>query len=128
MSLADTRKDLMDLRMRLKEISDALHKNFEDSLDNLASDDGYPIKMFRFVNEAKAQLESLTDKVTLAETAFSNLLRFYGENDQANAMTTTEFYGNLKEFLSSYKVRFVSNLQTVIKIISMSLTLCNSYI
>ena len=102
--MADTRKELTDLRTLLKTISDALYKNFEHSLDDIASDDGYPVKMFRFVSEAKSQLDALADKIMLAETAFSNVLRFYGESDNANVMTTNEFFGNLKEFLASYKV------------------------
>lgn len=111
-NLSDIRRDLTELRTKLKKITDALHQNYEDILENIDSDDGYPIKMFRFTAEAKSSLDALTDKVTLAETTYSNVLNFFGENaDPASMMNTDEFFGNLNTFVSSYKVSTTSCLE-----------------
>lgn len=59
--------------------------------------------MFRFVREAQDALDSLSDRVTLAATSFSNVLTYFGEESTSNT-TTNEFFGNLNTFVAAYKV------------------------
>lgn len=98
-NLAETRKGLTELQSKLKTVSGALERYFSEELDD-DSDDGYPAIMYRFVGLAKSQLESLEDRVTLAESAFSSLLAAFDEKPDTQ---TNDFFGHLNQFLSSYK-------------------------
>lgn len=109
-SLVEVRKGLAELRTGLQSVSGALHSHFEDTLDNLTSDDAYPIKMFKFVHTAEQAVRSLADRVTLAETAFSSVLTRFGEDDKAAAMTTNEFFTTISVFVSSYKVKHIHDI------------------
>lgn len=99
-NLADTRKGLTELQVKLKTVSGALERYFSDELD-IDSEDGYPTTMYRFVGQAKFQLDSLEDRVTLAESSFSALLAAFDEKSDTQ---TNEFFGHLNQFLASYKV------------------------
>jgi len=110
-NLTEIRRGLTEMRSKLKEVNDRLHKNYDNILDSFDSEDGYPIKMFRFTAEAKSSLESLADKITLTETTYSNVLSFFGENsDKDNMMATIDFFGQLAEFVASYRVRPISRI------------------
>lgn len=100
MNLADTRKGLTELQTKLKTVSSALERYFSDELD-ADSEDGYQTTMYRFVGLAKSQLESLDDRVTLAESSFSSLLTAFDEKPDTQ---TNDFFGHLNQFLASYKV------------------------
>lgn len=106
MSLADTRKGLNELQSKLLVVSSALKRYFEDALDN-DNEDGYAIKMFKFVGQARSQLQSLEDRVTLAESAFSSVLMAFDEKSDTQ---TTDFFGHLNQFLASYKQAQTDNI------------------
>lgn len=78
-----------------------LGEHFTD-VETLQPDDRYAKKMWRFVTEAKDRLADLVDQVTLADATFSEVLKYYGEDDKM--MTSSEFYGIFKTFVTSYKV------------------------
>jgi hypothetical protein len=58
--------------------------------------------MWRFVGEATDRLEDLTDEVTHAEGILLEVLKYYGEDEKT--MTSSEFYGIFKTFVTSYRV------------------------
>jgi len=97
------RKGLSELREGLRRIRAELNEHFQD-LDALPADDRFGKTMWRFVGEASDRLEDLVDQVTLAEATFNEVLRHYGEEDKT--MTSTEFFGIFKTFVTSYKVRY----------------------
>lgn len=59
--------------------------------------------MWNFVGKANAQVEDLIDDVNLADTTFTEVIKYYGEEDKN--MSSSEFYGIFKTFVTSYKVR-----------------------
>lgn len=59
--------------------------------------------MWAFLRTATAKLDDLTDDVNLADTIFMDVIRYYGEDDKS--MTSAEFFGIFKTFVTSYKVR-----------------------
>ncbi|EJU05761.1 hypothetical protein DACRYDRAFT_62419 [Dacryopinax primogenitus] len=99
-NLQDIRKGLGELREGLTAIRQELTEFFSD-VDALPPEDRWAKKMWRFVGEAGARLADLVDDVTLADTTLTEVLRFYGE-DEKN-MTSYEFYGIFKTFVTSYK-------------------------
>jgi cytokinesis protein len=113
-NLQDIRKSLNELRDGLKQIQLELNKHFDiGEVANLPADDRYAKKMWRFVGEAEDSLADLLDAVTLAEGTFADVLKYYGEDDKN--VSSAEFYGIFKTFLTSYKVsgfpdRFFDNL------------------
>ena len=58
--------------------------------------------MWTFLKKATALLEDLVDDVNSAESAFSEVAQYYGEDEKS--MTSSEFYGVFKTFIISYKV------------------------
>ena len=52
-------------------------------------------------------MEDLNDDVNAADTLFTDVVRYFGE-DEKN-MTSTEFYGVFKTFITSYRVRDLAN-------------------
>lgn len=58
--------------------------------------------MWRFASEASDRLEDLVDQVTLADATFNEVIKYFGEEDKT--MTSTEFFGIFKTFVTSYKV------------------------
>jgi len=97
-SLQDVRKDLTNLREGLKKIRQELTDHFT----NVEPSNQYGTKMWGFLKKATALLEDLVDDANAAESTFSEVAQFYGE-DEKN-MTSSEFYGIFKTFITSYKV------------------------
>lgn len=69
--------------------------------------DNYGGQMWSFIGRASSQLEDLVDDVNLADTTFTEALAYYGEDDKN--MSSSEFYGIFKTFVTSYKVRSQGN-------------------
>lgn len=61
--------------------------------------------MWAFVGKATEQLEDLEDDARNAEATFTEAIGYFGEDDKN--MTSSEFYGIFKTFITSYKVRVV---------------------
>ena len=97
-NLQDLRKGLTDLREGLKRIREELVEHFAD-LDDQAM---YGKQMWSFVNKANGQVEDLVHDVNNAESTFVDAITYFGE-DEKN-MTSSEFYGIFKTFVTSYKV------------------------
>ena len=64
--------------------------------------DRYGTQMWTFVGRATSQLEDLVDDVNHADSLFNEVVKYYGE-DERN-MSSSEFYGIFKTFVTSYKV------------------------
>lgn len=58
--------------------------------------------MWAFLKKATALLEDLVDDVNAAESTFSEVAQFYGEDEKST--TSAEFYGIFKTFITSYRV------------------------
>ena len=98
-NLLDVKKGLSELKEGLRRIRDELNEHFSDS----GLDDEYSTRMWSFVAKAKTKLDNLTDDFNRADTAFSQAVNFYGEDDRS--MSSSEFFGIFKTFVTSYKVR-----------------------
>ena len=59
--------------------------------------------MWGFLGKATQQMEDLNDDVNAADTLFTEVVRYFGE-DEKN-VSSTEFYGIFKTFITSYRVR-----------------------
>jgi len=59
--------------------------------------------MFRFSKDAEERLNTLQDLVTIAQSAYTDALKFYGEDTKSIA-STEQFFGTFKTFVDSYKV------------------------
>src|ERR1700709_38313 len=82
----DIRKDLGELRDGMKRIRQELNDYYTD----LALGDGYSNQMWTFVGKATSRLEYLIDDVNHADTTFTEVVKYFGE-DEKN-MTSTEFF------------------------------------
>jgi len=98
-NLQDVRKDLANLREGIKKIRQELTDHFA----NVEPNNQYGTKMWSFLKKATALLEDLVDGVNAAESTFSEVAQFYGEDEKGT--TSAEFYGIFKTFITSYKVR-----------------------
>lgn len=58
--------------------------------------------MWAFIKKAISQVEDLGDDVNSADTVFTEVVKYYGEEDKN--MSSAEFYGIFKTFVTSYKV------------------------
>jgi cytokinesis protein len=94
----DVRKDLGELRDGLKHIRQELNDYYTD----LALGDVFSNQMWTFVGKATSRLEYLVDDVNHADTTFTEVVKYFGE-DEKN-MTSTEFFAVFKTFATSYKV------------------------
>jgi cytokinesis protein len=94
----DIRKDLGELRDGLKRIRQELNDYYTD----LALGDEFSNQMWTFVGKATSRLEYLVDDVNHADTTFTEVVKYFGE-DEKN-MTSTEFFAVFKTFVTSYKV------------------------
>lgn len=101
-NLQELRKGLTELREGLKKIREELAEHFAD----IDADEKYGRQMLSFVRSANGQVEDLTADVMNAESTFAEVLRFYGEEDRN--MSSSEFYGIFKTFVTSYKVGVLS--------------------
>jgi len=97
-NLQDVNKDLKILRDGLEKIHKELLEYFTDPEAN----DMYGSQMWGFYKKARSKLDDLIDNVQNAETTFLDVTRYYGEDDKN--MTSSEFYGIFKTFVTSYKV------------------------
>lgn len=96
--MQDVRKDLIVLRDGLKRIRQELNDHYVDVVQN----DGYSRQMWQFVGKATEKLEDLIDDVNHAETTFTEVVAYYGEDNKN--MTSTEFFAIFKTFVTSYRV------------------------
>ena len=97
-NLQDIRKGLSELRDGLKRIRQELTDHFSD----IPEDDQYGKQMWGFVGKATSQVEDVVDEVNQADTTYTEVIKHYGEEDKN--MSTSEFYGIFKIFVTSYKV------------------------
>jgi Formin Homology 2 Domain len=95
-NLQELRKGLSDLRDGLKRIKGELEEYFADQGEK------YARQMWNFVTKAKGQLEDLVEDVNLADSTFTEVIKYYGEEDKN--MSSSEFYAIFKTFVTSYKV------------------------
>jgi cytokinesis protein len=100
-NLQEVRKGLTELRDGLKSTRAELTEHFSD-VESVPANDLYGRKMWRFTAEANERLEDLTDEVNLADAMFGEVFKYYGEGD--STMSSAEFYGIFKTFVTSYKV------------------------
>lgn len=97
-NLQELRKGHVDLRDGLKQIRKELADHFADMNQN----DQYGKQMWSFVKKANAQMEDLSDDVNSADAMFTEVIKYYGEEDKN--MNSSEFYGIFKTFVTSYRV------------------------
>lgn len=97
-NVQDVRKDLVVLRDGLKRIRQELNDHYVD----VAQNDGFSMQMWQFVGKATAKLEDLIDDVNHAESTFTEVVAYYGEDDKNT--TSTEFFAIFKTFVTSYRV------------------------
>lgn len=69
---------------------------------DLDDQDMYGKQMWSFVNKANGQVEDLVHDVNNAESTFVDAITYFGEDEKS--MTSSEFYGIFKTFVTSYKV------------------------
>jgi cytokinesis protein len=99
-NLQEVRKDLAELREGLTKIRKELSEHFADP----ANDDRFARRMWGFVGKASDRMEDLVDDVSAADASFTEVVRYYGEEDKN--LSSAEFYGIFKEFVISYKVKY----------------------
>ncbi|KAJ8483231.1 hypothetical protein ONZ45_g14680 [Pleurotus djamor] len=95
---------LQELRKGLKELRDGLQKirtELGEYFANIDQSDKFGSQMWMFVGRANSKLEDLTDDVNLADTTFTEVIKYYGE--EGNGLTSSEFFGVFKTFVTSYK-------------------------
>jgi cytokinesis protein len=103
--------NLQEVRKGMTGLRDGLGKLKQELTDHLAGvgeDDRYGKQMLTFYQRAKQQLEDLEDDVKNAESTFTDAINYYGEDDKT--MSSSEFYGIFKTFVTSYKVKKLRNL------------------
>jgi hypothetical protein len=98
-NLQDVRKGLAELRDGLKAIRQELNEYFSEVEQN----DRYSKQMWGFLGKATQQMEDVNDDVNAADTLFTEVVRYFGEDDKN--MSSAEFYGIFKTFITSYRVR-----------------------
>ena len=87
------------MRDGLKAIRQELNEHFSE----LEQNDRYSKQMWGFVGKATQQMEDLIDDVNAADSLFTEVVRYFGEDDKN--MSSSEFYGIFKTFITSYRVR-----------------------
>jgi cytokinesis protein len=97
-NLQDLRKGLADLREGLRRIRQELGEHFSDINEN----NKYGKQMWAFVSKANLQMEDLIHDVNNADSMFTDVLDYYGEEDKN--ISSSEFYAIFKTFVTSYKV------------------------
>lgn len=103
-NLQDVRKSLSELQSGLKRIRTELKEHFSD----IEQVDRYGKQMWSFVGDATSKLDDLKDDVNYASNTFTEVATYYGE-DEKN-VTSSEFYGIFKTFVTSYKVNLLTTL------------------
>ena len=89
---------MSELRDGLTRIRKELAEHFADADDN----DRYGRQMWNFVGNASNQVEDLVDDVNAADSTYVEVVKYYGEDDKN--LSSSEFYGIFKTFVTSYKV------------------------
>lgn len=97
-NLQEIRKGLSELREGLKRI----HQELVDHYTELEDQDRFGTQMWAFYKKANSQLEDLVDDVKRADTIFTDAISYYGEEDKN--VSSSEFFGFFKTFVTSYKV------------------------
>jgi cytokinesis protein len=97
-NLQEIRKGLFELRDGLNRIRQELEEHFASMDQN----DKYGRQMWNFVSKASLQVENLVDDVNLADATFTEVIKYYGEEDKN--MSSSEFYGIFRTFMTSYRV------------------------
>lgn len=97
-NLQEVRKDTTELREGLMWLRKELSEHFANVDDN----DKFGRQMWGFVRKVTGRVEDLVDDVNAAETTFTEVAKYYGEDDKS--MSSAEFYGIFKTFVTSYKV------------------------
>jgi cytokinesis protein len=97
-NLQEVRKGLAELRDGLARIRQELAEHFANTDDN----DRYGRQMWSFIGKAGHQVDDLIDDINAADSTFTEVVKYYGE-DEKN-MSSSEFYGIFKTFVTSYKV------------------------
>jgi len=92
----------------LREGLGRIKQELADHLTVADENDNYGKQMLAFYQRANRQLEDLEDDVKNAESTFVDAINYYGEDDKN--MTSSEFYGIFKTFVTSYKVHFLVSL------------------
>ena len=100
----DIREDLGELRDGMKRI----RRELNDYYTYLTLGNGYSNQMRTFVGKATSSLEYLVDDVNHADTTFTEVVKYFGEDEMD--MTSTEFFAVFKTFVTSYKVSGPSTL------------------
>lgn len=90
---------MTELREGIKTVREDLAENFTD----LDREEKYGKQMWAFAMMANSRLEDLADDVTNADATFAEVIRYYGEEDN-KSITSSEFYGIFKTFVTSYRV------------------------
>lgn len=98
-NLLDIHKDMGEIRTGLKRIRQELTEHFAD----MDPSEKYGRQMWSFVGKATSQIEDLTDDINLADSTFTEVIKYFGEEDKN--MSSSEFYGIFKTFVTSYKVQ-----------------------
>jgi cytokinesis protein len=88
--------------MEIREGYKSLRTELDDHYRDVAAEDQFAKQMWTFVGKAGRIIEDLVDSVNSADTSYTEVAQFYGE-DEKN-MTSSEFYGIFKTFVTSYTV------------------------
>ena len=99
-NLQDVRKGFVELRDGLKDIKSELGEHFA----NVDLNDTFISQMWSFVGKASGKLDDLQDDLNNADTRFKQAINYYGEEEKG--MTSSEFYGIFKTFVTSYRASF----------------------
>lgn len=95
-------KNFTELKAEVDKTRSALYNKFD--LDQIGND-GYRQRMPKFVRDAVNKLAVLKDKITLAQTSYTEALMYFGEDaDERKQMSSMAFFGIFKTFVTSYRV------------------------
>lgn len=100
--LGNVRLNLGELRTSQKTLEAILSAHFANVDEELDPNDGFPGRMFPFSKKARERLAALSDQVTMAAAAYSDALKFYGE-DAKDIATTQDFFAVFRTFVTSWK-------------------------
>jgi cytokinesis protein len=97
-NLQDVRKGLSELREGYKRLRTELEEHHSDN----AAENRFSKQMWTFAGRAKRDIDDLVDNVNAADSSFADAAQYYGEDEKT--MTSSEFYGIFKTFVTSYAV------------------------
>lgn len=79
-----------------------IRKELGDHFADIDENDRYGKQMWAFVNKANGQMEDLIHDINNADSTFTDVINYYGEEDKN--ISSSEFYGIFKTFVTSYRV------------------------